>query len=154
MFLRDTWKSYLTVDGSAHSITYDVIGPMGVPSTLGKVRKATLVQINNEKVTDATAKVKLSESTGSLVVDFEKAEIIDMPWTSHIIMFELESPQGNAIHINKTFEVKTAIVQEIGVSLSQNSGKNAPEHYQFDGGYPREFNPLNTNDNPILHMQI
>ena len=27
-------------------------------------------------------------------------------------------------------------------------------HYQFDKGYPRDFNALNTNDNPYLHIEI
>lgn len=28
------------------------------------------------------------------------------------------------------------------------------KNYQFDGGYPREFNALNTNDHPYLHVEI
>jgi len=69
-------------------------------------------------------------------------------------MGEFEGASGGLILINKTFEVKTTIVEEIGVSLSQNNQKAAPDSYQFDKGYPREFNALNTNENPNLHLQI
>ena len=42
----------------------------------------------------------------------------------------------------------------IGAKLSQNNKKLLPQHFQFDGGYPRDFNALNTNDNPYLHLEI
>lgn len=77
-----------------------------------------------------------------------------MTWTSYIIKFEFESPSGASIYVTKTFEIKTKIFEEIGVTISQNNKYNAPDHYQFKSGYPRDFNPLNTNENPYLHLQI
>lgn len=84
------------------------------------MKKATILQINNDKQTDATGKVKLTED-GKLKVEFSKTEVVDLPWTSHLIIFELEGSSGSTLHINKTFEVKTTIVEEIGVSVSQNN---------------------------------
>lgn len=141
------------MDGAANTITYEVINPMGAPGKVKSVKKATIVQINNEKTTDATGKVKVADE-GKVTVEFTKKEVADLPWTSHLIMFEFEGASGSSIHINKTFEVKTTIVEEMGVSVSQNDQKSAPDHYQFDKGYPREFNALNTNENPYLHIQI
>lgn len=103
----------MTVDGSANAITYDVIGPMGGAAKLKALKKATLLQINNGKQSDITSKVNTG-TEGKLVVEFSKAEVVDLPWTSHLIMFEFES----SIFINKTFEVKSKIVEEIGVSVS------------------------------------
>ena len=86
---------------------------MGAPAKLGKLVKASIIQINNEKITDATSKV-VADVESKVTVEFKKDEIVDLPWTSHLIMFEFEGQ----IYINKTFEVKTAIVEQIGASVS------------------------------------
>jgi len=62
---------------------------MGKVATVKGVKKATMVQINNGKESDVTANVQFPE--GKVVVKFEKKQIADMPWTSHIIRFEFES---------------------------------------------------------------
>jgi len=75
-----------------------------------------LIQINNAKETDITGNVQFPE--GKVVVKFEKKQIADMPWTSHIIRFEFEASSGASVFVTKTFEVKTTIVDEMGVTVS------------------------------------
>jgi len=150
--LKDTSKSYFTVDGSTNTILYEVVNMMGSLAKLKTVKKAEIIQINNpSKVIDAMEKVKIQDEA-KVVVEIKKADIVEMPWTSHLLTLEFEAENGAFVFINKTFEIKTTIVQEIGVSVSQNAHQSAPDHYQFDGGYPREFNALNTNSNPNLHI--
>lgn len=72
--------------------------------------------MSDGKLTDGTSKV--TNADDKVVVEFKKAEIADLPWTSHIFMFEFEGVSGSTVLINKTFEVKTTIVEEIGVSVS------------------------------------
>lgn len=43
VFLKDVDKSYLTVDGSANKITYEIISPMGTPAKIKSVKKATIL---------------------------------------------------------------------------------------------------------------
>jgi len=112
-----------------------------------------MIQINNAKETDIKANVQFQDE-GKVVVKFEKKEIADMPWTSHIIRFEFEANSGASVFVTKTFEIKTTIVQEVGVTVTQNNNFNAPDHYQFKSGYPKDFNALNTLENPYLHLQI
>ena len=71
-----------------------------------------------------------------------------------MILFQLEGASGSKIFVNKTFEVKTSIVEAIGVTVTQNDKKNSPDKYQVNDGYPIEFSAKNTNDNPYLHLQI
>lgn len=126
---------------------------MGKAATVKGLKKATMVQINNGKETDVKAHVQLPKD-GQVVIKFKKEEIVDMPWTSHIVRFEFEANGGASVFVTKTFEIKTKIVQELGVTVSQNNEHNAPDHYQFKSGYPRDFNALNTLENPYLHIQI
>lgn len=117
VFLKDTWKSYLIVDGTANTITYDVINPMGGPGKVKSLKKATVMQINKQTTSDITGKVKV-EGENKVTVEFTKAEVVDLEWTSHLIAFEFEGASGGQVLINKTFEVKAKIVEELGVSVS------------------------------------
>lgn len=67
-------------------------------------------------------------------------------------MFEFENANQQTIFVNKTVEVKTSIIEELGVQFVQNNNKAAPEKYQVADGYPVEFSALNTNENPYLHI--
>ena len=87
-------------------------------------------------------------------IEFKKEEVVDLPWTTHLVMFELEGSSGSKIYVNKTFEIKTSIVEEIGVTVAQSGSKSSPDKYQVSDGYPIEFSAMNTNDNPYLHLQI
>ena len=77
-----------------------------------------------------------------------------MSTSSSLLAFEVEGSAGTKIHVNKTFEIKMKISNKIEAKVSQNNKKQVPMHYQFDKGFPKEFNPLNTNDNPYLHVEI
>ena len=152
VYLKDTWKSILTIDGSANTLTYQVNGLMGAKSSIKSITKATLLQINNEKVKDITPLAKLESENSLIKIEFKKEEVINLPWTSHMILFQLEGASGSPIFVNKTFEVKTSIVEEIGVTVTQSSSKSSPNKYQVMDGYPLEFSAMNTNENPYLHM--
>jgi hypothetical protein len=54
---------------------------------------------------------------------------MDLPWTPHLVMMELEGSSGLKIYVNKTFEVKTSIVEEIGVTVAQSNSKSSPDKY-------------------------
>ena len=43
VYLKDTWKSILTIDGSANTLTYSVNGLMGAKSSIKSITKATLM---------------------------------------------------------------------------------------------------------------
>ena len=154
IYLEDTWKSILTIDGSANTLTYDVLNLMGGKSNVKSVKKVTVIQINNQKTYDSTKKTKLEKEGSQVLVEFKKEEVIDFSWTSHLLVFEFEGAGGSTIYINKTFEVKTTIVEELGASVAQSNSKSAPDRYQVDNGYPIEFSAFNTNENPYLHIQI
>ena len=121
VFLKDTSKSYFTVDGNTNTILYEVVNMMGSLAKLKTVKKAEIIQINNpSKVTDAMDKVKIQDEA-KVLVELKKSDIVEMPWTSHLLALEFEAENGAFVFINKTFEIKTTIVQEIGVSVSQNA---------------------------------
>jgi len=90
---------------------------MGGPGKVKSLKKATVMQINKQTTSDITGKVKV-EGENKVTVEFTKAEVVDLEWTSHLIAFEFEGASGGQVLINKTFEVKAKIVEELGVSVS------------------------------------
>lgn len=81
--------------------------------------------------------------------------VVDMKWDSYALKFELEPASGSStVYATKTFLVKTMIFQDMAVHASQLAAWTPPEEYQVASGFPVVFNPMNTNDQPILHMQI
>jgi hypothetical protein len=59
IYLKDAWKSILAIDGSSSTLTYQVLGLMGSKGSVNKIIKTSMMQINNQKVSDITAKAKL-----------------------------------------------------------------------------------------------
>lgn len=60
------------------------------------------------------------------------------------------------IHVNKTFEVKTIIIEEMRVSFAQSDDHANPEQYEIgSGSFPlAQFPVKNTDEMPFLHLQI
>ena len=80
-----------------------------------------------------------------------------MAWASYALKFELESEAAGpslTVYVTKTFTLKTMIFQEVAVHAGQTNSWNPPTAYPVSDGYPVAFPPLNTNDHPIVHIQI
>lgn len=74
---------------------------------------------------------------------------------AYALKFEFEPASGSlSVLSTKTFFVKVTVYEEMVVHFSQLTGWNPPEEYQVASGFPVVFNQLNTNDHPVLHMQI
>ena len=129
------------------------MGPMGVESKVKAIKKAQLISTGGAKVTDITKNTKLNGES-KIDVDLKGVDQNELLQSSNLIIFEFDGTSGSKIFVNKTFDVKMKLSDNIGAKLSQNNKKLLPQHFQFDGGYPRDFNALNTNDNPYLHLEI
>lgn len=125
---------------------------MGQPSKIKSIKKVQLVTIKSEKAIDVTDKAKLN---GDSKIDVSLKGIdADLGTSSSLLAFEIDGSSGSKIHVNKTFEIKMKLSKDIEAKVSQNNKKQVPMHFQFEKGYPRDFNALNTNDNPYLHVEI
>jgi len=109
--------------------------------------------MKSQKVEDVTYKVKLNGDS-KIDLDLKGLDLSELSESSNLIAFEVEGSAGSKIHVNKTFDFKMKLSDKIEAKVSQNNKKLAPMHYQFEKGYPRDFNALNTNDNPYLHVEI
>ena len=131
---------------------YEVIGPLGQSASIKSIVSAQLVSTQSGAAVKVTDKVKLDDGK-KITVDLEKEDKSKF-YESNIISFEVEGSSGSKIFVNKTFDYKLKLAQVSSVKVSQNNKKSEQKHYQFDGGYPRDFNALNTNDHPYLHVEI
>lgn len=131
---------------------YDVISPLGQPATIKSIISAQLVSTKSGAAVKLTDKVTLDDGK-KITVDLEKEDKTKF-YDSNIISFEIEGAAGSKIFVNKTFDMKLTLAKVKSVKVSQNNKKTLPQHYQFEKGYPRDFNALNTNDHPYLHMEI
>ena len=79
-----------------------------------------------------------------------------MKWTSYALIFELENEAspGQTIYVSKTFILKTMIYKDAAAHFAQLEDWDAPLSYQHSDNYPVVFQPLNTNDFQIIHIQI
>lgn len=126
---------------------------MGQPSKIKSIKKVQLVTIKSEKAVDVTDKAKL-KGDSKIDIDLKGMDTSELSTSSSLLTFEIDGSSGSKIHVNKTFVIKMKLSQNIEAKLSQNNKKQVPMHFSFEKGYPREFNALNTNDNPYLHVEI
>ena len=83
-------------------------------SPFKSIGKAHIFEIKTNKfVLDATERVRTSTDYNIVFVQFTKEDVVSLEWTTHMIAFEFMTSQDNLIFINKTFEVKTIIIEEL-----------------------------------------
>jgi hypothetical protein len=107
------------------SISFDIIGPMGLLSKVKSIKKAQLISTKNEKVTDITNKVKLNGDS-KIDVDLKGMDSADLSLNTNLITFEVEGSSGSNIFVNKTFDFKMKLSDEVTVKISQNNKKLLP----------------------------
>lgn len=92
IYLEDPAKSIITVDASQNTLTYDILTVPGQHISgppVKSINKALVLQISNNKVVlDAKGRVGISQDNTQLVVELTPQEVLELKWTSHLIIFE------------------------------------------------------------------
>jgi hypothetical protein len=86
------------------------------------------------------------------VVSFNN--VVDMKWASYAIKFHFKSIFLMDNYITKTFVVKTQIFETVSTSFAQTANWDYPEKYQVSSGFPVQFDQLDSNKYPIVHIQL
>ena len=152
--LQAEGDNYLLVDSADNVLRYKVLDAYGKPKTkMPTIEKVTLFQMDDKtKKEDITPKASIEGNT--IVVKF--GNIVDMKWAAHAIKFQLRSTEypKAELHVVKTFVIKAQIYEQVATSFAQTAGWDYPEKYQVSSGFPVQFNQLNSNKYPIVHIQL
>jgi len=141
---------YVMGDGSQKTLKYQIKDAFGNPSVLSNITKATIKQLkSNSSAIDVTSMVKLHNNE----IAVELSNILNLNWASYSINFVAQSGSTTSLQVRKTFQVKVQIFKETGISFSQTEDWNPPTSYQVTS-FPTKFKAKNTNEYPIIHMQI
>lgn len=76
-----------------------------------------------------------------------------MKWASYAIKFEVNEA-GNVHYLTKTFVVKAQIFEQVSTSFAQTANWDYPAKYQVSSGFPVQFDQLDSNKYPIVHVQF
>lgn len=109
----------------------------------------TLVQLDDKtKTEDITTKAKI---VGQKVeVSFDN--VVEMKWAPYAMKFQVKNEAGKTFYLTKTFIVKAQIFEQVSTSFAQTANWDYPEKYQVSSGFPVQFNQLNSNKYPIVHI--
>lgn len=102
--------------------------------------------------TDIKKSAALVNEKKSIAVDTSIQK--DMAWGSYQILFVVENADGKEVYIRASLHLKPKIYEGIAVSFAQTATWKSPAEYQVSEGWPVVFEALNTNQNPVIHLQI
>ena len=98
---------------------------MGLLSKVKSIKSVQLISSKNDKPNDITSKVKLNGDS-RIDVDLKGVDSADLSLYTNLITFEVEGSSGSKIFVNKTFNFKMKLSEEVTVKVSQNNKKQLP----------------------------
>ena len=151
IFFVNNGPNHLLVDSSDNKLTYSVKDAFGNATKIASIEKVTLVQLD-----DKTMIENITSSAKIVGKDVEVSfnNIVDMKWASYAIKFHVKNDKGGDIYLTKTFVVKTQIFETVSTSFAQTANWDYPAKYQVSSGYPVQFDQLDSNKYPIVHIQL
>ena len=79
---------------------------------------------------------------------------MDLDWASYSLQTTLTTSLKTNVYNTVKFTIKTSIAEKTVIMMSQTANQLSPEDYDYDEGYPVEFEVMNANEYPYLHAQI
>ena len=151
MILVNQGPNHLMYDNSVSSLSYNVVNPFGEQAVAKNVEKVELKRLdggNMEKKIDP----KATASGSTVKIDFGQ-QVVEMDWTSYQLGIQVQSSSTKSF-LRRNFVLRTKIFEELKIRFSQTQSWSVPEKFQYEGPFPAQLRPVNSDAFNIIHFAV